>query len=398
MAVSLSSLLSSVTEEEALDLAIDVLDSLGFNATSWQDGSAQRTLVQLAANLYSSLSQLIPLITRGGFNSLASGGWLDLLSEDFFGNTRVAAVKTQGVMRFVASATAPPATIAIGDLQIADTATATASTHTFRNTTGGSLGPGGTLDLEMEAETAGADWNIATSTTLYMWTSLVGVTATNPAVGSTGTWILRAGTDAETDARLQARNISKWSTLSYAAVDGAYRNWALEADDSVTRVKVRSNNPYGPGTVDVVCATAIGGISAVQATDILSYINGNNDDGTTTGRRPLGDVVTVQSASAIALTIGGTVTVDANYQATTTATAIQNAILAVLNETDIGGTIIPPALTGVIVHSKIVAAVEALDGVISAAISTPSGDYALTELQVIDQTAVNFASLSVVYG
>lgn len=398
MAVSLSSLLTTVTEEEALDLALDLLDTLGFNATSWQDGSIQRTIVQLGANLYASLSATIPQIAAGGFTRLASGAWLDLLSENFFGNTRVAAVKTQGVMRFIASATAPPAVIAIGDLQIADTATATGSTHTYRNTTGGSLGPGGTLDLEVEAETAGAAWNISTSTTLYMWTSLVGVTVTNPAVGATSTWITRAGTDAETDARLQDRDISKWSTLSYAAVDGAYRSWALEADDSVTRVKVRSNNPYGPGTVDVVCATAIGGISGTQATDILAYINSDNGDGTFTGRRPLGDVVTVQSASAIAFTIAGTVTVDADYTATTTATAIQDAIKAVLNATDVGGTVIPPASTGVVVHSKIVAAIEALDGVISVSITTPAADYSLTELQVVDSTAVNFAGLTVVYG
>jgi uncharacterized phage protein gp47/JayE len=342
------------------------------------------------------LSATVALIAAAGFNSLATGGWLDVLSEDFFANTRVAAVETHGVMRLTASATAPPYVIAVGDLQISNTATQAGNTVTFRNTSGGSLNPGGTLDLDFEAETAGAASNLANSVALYMWTSLVGVTATNPPVGTTGTWITRAGTDAETDERLRARNVSKWSTLSYAAVDGAYRNWALEADDSVTRVKVRSNNPYGPGTVDVVCATAIGGISPTQAADILAYINGTTDG---IGRRPLGDVVTVQSAAAIALTVSGLVTVASAYSATTTLQAVKDAILAVLNDTEIGGTVIPPATTpGYVIHSRLVAAVEALDGVISVSLTAPSGNYALTELQVIDQSAVVWTGLSVVYG
>lgn len=393
--MALSDLLVPVTDEEALDFSLDVLDTLGFNVTSWQSGSVQRTLVHLGAKIYASLSVNIAQIAAGGFNRLASSGWLDLLSEDFFDNTRVAALKTQGIMRLTASATAPPVTFAVGDLQIADTATSTASTNTFRNTTGGSLAPGGSLDLEFEAEVAGADGNITTATTLYMWTSYVGVTATNPAIGTTGTWITRAGTDEETDTRLQARNTSKWSTLSYAAVDGAYKAWALAADSSVTRVKVRSNNPYGAGSVDVVCATDVGTISAAQAADILDYINGVTDD---VGRRPLGDVVSVTPASTVALTVSGTVTVDAGYTATTTAAVIQDAILAVIDATDIGGTIIPPASTGVLVFSKLVAAVEALDGVIAFTPTAPTANVALTELQIIPESLVNFSGLTVVYG
>lgn len=398
MAVSLTALLTPVTEEEALDLALSTLGALGFSVTSWHEGSVQRTLVQLGATLYSSVTSTVAQIAAAGFNQLSSGGWLDVLSEDYYANTRVAGVVTQGVFRLTASAVAPPVAISADMLQIADTATAIPTTHTFRNTSPAApvvLAPGGTLDIDVEAEVAGTGSNIANSVPLYLWTSLVGVTVTNPPVGATGTWISRAGTDAETDARLQTRNTSKWSTLSYAAVDGAYKNWALAADTSVTRVKVRSNNPYGPGTVDVVCATAIGGISPAQATAILAYINGSG----TTGRRPLGDVVTVQTASAIAMTISGIVTVDAAYSATTTLAAVKAALLAVVNDTDIGGTVIPPATTpGYVIRSKLVAAVEALDGVISANITAPAADLALTELQVIDQTTVVWTGLSVVYG
>ena len=138
-----------------------------------------------------------------------------------------------------------------------------------------------------------------------------------------------------------------------------------------------------------------GTISAAQAADILDYINGVTDD---VGRRPLGDVVSVTPASTVALTVSGTVTVDAGYTATTTAAVIQDAILAVIDATDIGGTIIPPASTGVLVFSKLVAAVEALDGVIAFTPTAPTANVALTELQIIPESLVNFSGLTVVYG
>jgi len=395
MAVSLDSLLTPVTEEQALDATLALLEALGFEPTTWQDGSSAKTLVRLMAHIYSSVSAVVPAIVAGGFNALAVSGWLDVLSEDYYANERVDAVATQGVFRFTSTATAPPYVISVGDLQIADSATATPTTQTFRNTSAGTLNPGSTLDLTVEGEIAGADGNIPNSTPLYMWTALVGVTVTNPAVGGSSSWITRAGTDEETDARLRERNTSRWSTLSYAATEGAYRNWALAADASVTRVKVRANNPYGPGTVDVVCATAIGGISAGQALAIVDYIDGLTDG---IGRRPLGDVVTVQSASAIAFTISGTVTVAAAYQSATTATVIQQALRDVLHATPIGGTIIPPASSGVIVKSKLIAAVEALDGVLAVTLSAPAGDTGLSELEVIDDAQIAFGSLSVVYG
>lgn len=392
MTVSLSSLLTPVTEAEALDICLDLLTTMGFNATSWQSGSKARTLVQLTSRLYAQTTDVIAQIAAGGFNGLATGGWLTALSASHYENTRVAAITTQGEMVLTSTATAPPHVIAIGDLQISTTATSTAATQTYRNTTGGTLNPGSTLTLAFEAEVAGDDANIANGSTLYMWTPLVGVTVTNPAIGTTGTWITRPGVDVESDAVLTQRNADKWAQLSYAATDGAYANWAREAlPGVVTRVKVRSNNPYGAGTVDVVCATATGGISAGQATTVLDYINGT--DGV--GRRPINDIPSVQSAAVHTPTVGGIVTVAAAYQTTTTEAVIKAALDSYFNALDIGGTVIPPSSSGVAVYSKMVAAVEALPGVISAAL-TPTADIALSELQII--AGVTYAGLSVVYA
>lgn len=398
MALSLLALLKPVTEQEALDLALSILSSLGFNVTSWHDGSAQRHIVQLIARLHSSLTTTVEQIARGGYNGLATGQWLTLLSESHFENVRTGAVVTRGTIRLTSTSTAPPQTISIGQLQISDTATQTAATHTYRNTTGGTLNPGSTLDLTFEAEVAGAASNIPNNTTLYMWTPLVGVTATNPPVGSTGTWISQTGVDEESDAKLTARNESKWATLSYAATDGSYKNWALQALTSVTRVKVRSNNPFGPGTVDVICAKTSGGITSpytvvgTEAYTIWRYIEGLTDG---VGRRPLNDVVSVNSATVKNLSITGTVTVSSAYQNETTSTAIQAAVDAYFNSLAIGGTIIPPASTGVAVFSEIVEAISRLNGVINVALTSPTANVSLLESEIVAGT--NYSGLVVNY-
>lgn len=398
MTLSLAALLTPVTEQEALDLALSILDGLGFNVTSWQDGSVQRHLIQLLARLHSSLTITIQQIAEGGYNGLATGDWLTVLAESHFGNTRTAAVVTSGTFRLASTSTAPPQTITAGQLQIATTATQSTNTVTYRNTTGGTLNPGGTLDLTFEAEVAGIAGNVPNNTTLYMWTPLVGVSVTNPPVGTTGTWISRTGVNEESDDKLTERNTSKWSTLSYAATDGSYKNWALAALSSIARVKVRSNNPFGPGTIDVVCAKASGGITgpytsaSTEAYTIYQYIEGLSDG---VGRRPLNDVVSVNSASVKTIAVSGAVTVDAAYQATTTIAAIRQAVDDYFNALPIGGTIIPPASTGVAIFSEIVQAIAGLNGVIAVSLATPTANVALLENEILAGT--DYSSLTVSY-
>jgi len=381
MSLSLESLLTPSTEDESLQLILDILESLNFNTTSWQDGSRQRTLIQLLARVHSNLTTTVSKIAAGVYNGLATGTYLKILSESFFQNFKVQAQVTIGTFHLASSATAPPHTIAAGDLQIATTPTMIEGvTQTYRNTTGDTLNTGSFIDLTFESEVAGAAGNIPNNTTLYMWTPLVGVTVTNPPVGSSGSWVTTAGLDEESDPRLTQRNVDKWGTLSYASSDGAYRFWAMTIEPTVTRVKVRSNNPFGPGTVDVVCATATGGITALQAQAILDYINGT--DGV--GRRPLNDIVSVQSALSSNPVMAFTAKVLTSFQ-TTNVLLITETIQSYLGELDIGGAIIPPSSTGVVVMSEIIERVMALPGMVNFTANNPV-DIPLGPLDVVTST------------
>lgn len=365
MAVALSDLLVEPTEESVLAFALENLDALGFGATSWQPGSWGLTILRFVARMTADVGKAIPVTARSGFIRLAEGDWKTLVAKEVYGVDRELATVTVGKFVLTSTAGAPSHTINVGDLQIATAASGDAIT--YRNTSGGTLNPGSTLTIDVVAEVAGADANIASGTTLYLWTPLVGVTATNPAIAPTTTWITTPGTDEESDDRLQVRALGQWDTLGYGVGESGYNVWALEADSSVTRVLVRLGS--AEGEVEVICATAVGGISGAQVTAISDYIHGS--DGI--GRRPINDVVTVMSATEDVLNVPWTVTVDADFVDVTTSAVVQAALDAYAAALPIGGLIIPPATTGIAVAAEAVAVVMGLPGVLN--VSGVGGDY-----------------------
>lgn len=394
MTVALADLLTSSTEAEVEAQILDWLTSVGFTGTSWQEGSWQRHMVMAFARLLAEGSQQVPLTAALGLIRLATGAAKTLVAYEVYDTTREEAVKTQGEIVLTSTAGAPLHTIAVGDLVVADAPSDPA--NTWRNTTGGALAPGGTITLEWEAETGGADANVASGTTLYLWTPLVGVTATNPAIGTTGTWITRPGVDTESDSRLEARALGKLDALAYGATDGAYAVWALEPDLTITRVLVRDNNPFGANTVDVVIATAVGAPTAGQVTAIDSYIVDGIDPvtGEIQGRRPLNDDVTVRGAVVMIQNVIATVTVSASSATATTSAAIQAALTAFFSTLPIGGVVIPPASSGVLVRAELLATIMELDGVINVAMATPAADVTYPD---VDRVAVPSYTITVVY-
>lgn len=358
--ISLADLLETPTEDEIAAQLVDYLDGLGFAAQSWQPGSWQLHAVHLSAKVAGTgASAAVAAIAASGFIRLAaSDNWKELVALEVYDREREPATETQGEMVFTSSPGAP--VHAIGpDVVIADAPTAPA--NTYRPTGTAILAPGSSVTLDVEAEVAGTAANIASGTTLYLWTPLVGVTATNPTIAGTPSWITTPGTDAEAIDRLVERSRGRWETLSYAAGDGAYRVWALEADASVTDVKVYADNPNGPGTVRVVCKTATGGITPTQAEAIRAYIYGETDG---VGRRPLNDVVTVETATLAGRSFEVTVKVQSAYQAVTTEAVIEQVFVDYCSDMPIGGHVVPPTEAGRIIESDLVGLLDALDGVV----------------------------------
>lgn len=381
MPLSLAQLRTTMTRAECLTSILSTLQTLGFAATSWQSGGVVRTLLTAVAQVWSDMTNVVDSMSRATFNVDSTGDALTAFSLSHYDNTRAAALYTSGLATLTCSAAAGPYVIAVGQLQASDSVNG----YTYRNTTGGVLAAGGTLQLTWQAEVAGADRNIANSTLTTLNTALAGVTVNNPDPG-TGIWITSYGTDAETDATLQTRNTSRWSTLSYASPGDAYVQFALAADADVTRVEVDDANPGGPGTVDVYIARSTGTATAPDVATVQAYVD---------LKRPCTSDVDVVAALTQAQNFTATVYITAAYNTTATQLAVVAARDAYLATLPIGGTVLPPGTTGYMIHSELTALMTAVDGVVAVVWTAPTANVAIVAHSVMTAGATTFTYQSV---
>ncbi len=367
--ITLAELLETPTEDEIDELIVDYLDGLGFASLSWQDGSWQKHIVKLGARIGAGVASAVSKVAASGFIRLApTENWVELVAEEVYGVDREPATNTEGVMLLTSSAGAPSHSID-ENIQIADAPTAPANTYRVAPGTSETLSPGGSLEVSVVAEVAGTGANIASGSTLYLWTPLVGVTVTNPTPSGEPSWITTPGTDQETAARLRERARGQWDVLSYSVGEGAYRLWAFEAEPSVTDVRVKADNPQGPGTVEVIVRSVTGPVASPEIEAIRAYIYGETDG---VGRRPQNDIVTVRSAVLAGRSFEVTVTLDSAYQSVTDDAAITQVFTDYCANAPIGGYIVPPIALGRLIGSEIVAAIHALPGVVEVDLIEPT--------------------------
>lgn len=379
--LTLEQLTTPVSEDDAMATILAVLTQLGFQATSWQSGAIQLTVLRLFAKTYSGLTTLVSDIAAGGFAALASTGWLTLLAKYVYGLDRIAAQSTVGQVVLTSSAAAPVHTWITGDIIVADQPQGTDNANTYTVTVPGTLAPGTSAAFEFKADVPGAAGNIAPGTTLYLWTPLVGVTPTNPVLAppNNSTWITTPGADEESNQRLAARCLARWSRLTYSNVDGAYVGWALEALPAITRITIGS--AAGDGNVKIYAATALGPITGPQATTVANYVNGIADG---IGRRPINDIVSVLAPSVLTTP---PIVIDAyveSAQVPTAAAAITNALNTYIGSLPIGGTRLQFS-QGRVIYSELVALSQDQTGIRSVALSI-SSDVLLNPDQIYQPT------------
>jgi uncharacterized phage protein gp47/JayE len=370
--LTLEQLTTPVTEDEALTEILAILAELGLQTTSWQEGSIQRTFWQTVARLYSQLTQYVGGSTAGRFLGLSTGEFLRLLALYNYQRTKQEPTPTIGTMLLTASAAAPPHSWGANELIIANGEEDTDGAISYTVLDAGNLNPGNTLAVEVQCNTTGTEGNIAPGATLYLWTPLAGVTATNPALDLSNTWVTTPGTDEESDARLQARCLARWAHLGYSNTEGAYLGWALEALPALTRAAVRA--APGDGTVTVIGATALGGLSAGQIETIEDYINGVTDG---VGRRLINDILAVESAvEKTDSPVTYTVYVTNPYSATIEAD-ISTALLELFGDLPIGGRKLTSPTQGYVLYDEIIDTIRAVEGVRSVTLSAPTANVAL---------------------
>lgn len=341
-----------ITHDDAKQTLLGLLDSVGFTATSWQEGEPALACVELSAEIWTQLSKVAVFLKGAFLNSTATGEALTRFSSSHYDNTRTGAVAAQRRVTLTCAATSGPHTINLGAVVLAHP-----DGPTYRNIADGvtvypaTLPSGGSLSgLVFEAEVAGLDASgKAANTVTILQTTLAGVTVTSDVA-------YRDGSDAESDAVLRTRNTTKWAQLTqYELIDDAVINIALNATAAVTGVAVNSNNPRGAGTFDVYMASDLvtasaGDIALAQAAlDALVF-----------GSSATPKTCLVYGAPETPLNLSGTVYYQGSYDATTMASATDDAINAFLETIPLGGFDYYPGPSNVVPVNDVEAVLRAV--------------------------------------
>lgn len=318
-----------ISHDDAKQTLLDLLDSVGFTATSWQEGEPALGCVELSAEIWSQLSKVAVALKGFMLNSTSAGEALTKFSDSHYDNQRTGSVAAQRRTTLACAATSGPHTINVGDIVLAHP-----DGDTYRNIDDGvtvypvSLPSGGSVaGLVFEAEIAGISASgKAPNTVTILQTTLAGVTVASDIAE-------RDGAEDEADATLKTRNKTKWALLTrFEKIKDAIINIALEATLAVTSVEVDDQNPRGAGTFDVYMAnnlsTASGGdVALAQAKfDLLVFGAGE------TPKRCL-----VFPAPTTALNFAGTIYYKGSYTPADMAAATQAAIEAYLKTVPLGG-------------------------------------------------------------
>jgi uncharacterized phage protein gp47/JayE len=256
------------------------------------------------------------------------------------------------------------------DIQVGQLIASDDQKREYRNTTGGTLSAGGTLELQWEATIAGADHNTGDGTVTRLLTPLAGVTVAN----SVGTpWYTTTGADQETDAGLKERNRTKWATQSLEMVADGYRNYALSVA-GIVKISIDDNNPRGENTIDVYVAAAaeLAGEAEKQALQEIFAKRVFGASSTYEEPPTAGTTVAVLDVNTDELTLTGTVYHDPNVSEANVTAAVEEALGDFLDATPIGGYDFAPGPSNVITPGDILQVLEGVDGVRTVTLTAPT--------------------------
>lgn len=239
------------------------------SANGWQPQRITRALTETQADTSSTTEGIIAALAAGGFIDTAIGPWLDLIAWGFFRLLRTAARQTILQLRLTDSVNQGPYNLTT---PIGVAYPSSASPLYYRAQAGSVTVPrGGFVDAPFVADKVGAVYNVAPGQIVQLSTPAPGVVVTSPAIGSTGSILIQAGLDQETDAALQQACINLWGLLAQGYTVPKIKALLQQLDATLTRFAVL--DPGGlPGIVDAYCATASGPATYAQALAGYNYL------------------------------------------------------------------------------------------------------------------------------
>jgi phage-related baseplate assembly protein len=378
--VTLASLLTLPTQEEALEDVLTTFSDLKFRVTSWASVGLGRTVANHLARTDVQLAGSIFKLAAAGLLDTATGSWLTLLAKSAYDLDRTAAGYTVGDVKVTVASGASPITIVPGGMWVRDPSTG----RRFQSANAANvvIGAGSSDYVSFKAESPGDDYNLGLDTiTELVTTTFLGTTVTNDGNG-TGEWVTTLGVDEESDADLRTRCRDRWSTLTANPPSEAYRTFAIGASSLITRAYVDASNPGGAGTIYVYLAGPSGAVTGTETTAADTVLQ---------ERKALNSVVTVYSATNRSCALTGTIYVEDGYDTGDVEAAVEEALDAYFQTIPIGGNDMNG--TSKVWSALVAKAIQAVDGVALAQLT--SGDFTMTATQVatVDYSALIYQAV-----
>jgi phage-related baseplate assembly protein len=381
--VTLASLLTVPTAAEALASVQDTYTQLRLRVSSWSSMGLGSAVTNHMARVAREVSVSVRNIAASGLLDTATGEWLTLLAASAYGRVRTPAGYTQGRLKITVASGASPLVIATTDSRYVR-APASGKRYLILNETGSNItiGAGSSDYVDIKAESPGDSYNLAEDTITEWLSGESGITITNDgAETSPVEWIEELGVDEESDDALRQACADRWATLSANPPAEAYRGVAIDASSLITRAYVDATNPAGAGTVAIYLAGPSGVVTATEVTAAETAI---------AAMKGLCAIVSVASAVEESCALTGTVYVEDGYELATVEAAVEEALDTYFAALPIGGD--EMSGTSKIWNALIVKAIQAVDGVALAQLT--SGDFSMdpTDVATVDYSAIVFAS------
>ena len=374
--LTLGQLQTPITPEEAIEEILSILQSIGFQATSWQEGSWQRNFFQLFANVYSDLTYTVRDITNSYHPKLAKGPYANLLGQYNYDLERFPAQAATGKFTLTASLAAAPLVYSPGSLLVSDKPEGD-DANVYEILGSGTLNPGSSVSVLFQCTTPGSKGNIPSNSTLYLWTPVAGISATNPPDPSSGTWISTEGAEEESDDHYGNRMVLRWGSISAGAIEEYYRYHCFQSLPELTDVTVREALPMG--TVRIVGRTADGGLDPSQIAQMQAYFEGPP------GHRAINDVLDIVGATVVTTPALSVTVTCQNQFASDVASRVSASLTSLFGSLPIGGKIVGNSSVGKVLLADMYATIMALQGVVNVAFNV-SQDIILSSEQIYSPT------------
>lgn len=336
---------------------------------NWLVGSVVRSILAVCAKgiekLYEALKQGVGMafLTSpfGDGGPKASGEYLKAIAA-MLGIIVQVATRAKGRVIFFRENTTGDRDINKGTLVATDVGE-DGNKRRFRTTADATILDGeAEIEVEVEAEIAGAEWNVGGGTIVNIESTLIGIDGVRN--DQPGGWLDKEGDDDESETALAERCIGRWAAITYGGAAESYISFSKEVV-GVELVAVNALAPRGEGTVDVIItSTAPDGIPTAQMIDDVQAI--------VDARKPVESDVLVKGPTSVPVNVVMTIYREsAGGIAATVKAAVEDAVEALFQpQAGEGGFGIGDDAT----RARLFAAAIAVPYVANVVISSPSVD------------------------